>query len=254
MKYEISYICLSDQGRLRHVNQDNYVCFNTMKNSIDQSATAKGTVINGTRTVFAVFDGMGGEEKGEVAAELAAKALLGFDSKNKPVEALSVYCDKANRMIADYAEEHSIITGTTAAIILFDLDEIYICNIGDTRIYRCSKGKLKQISKDHVMPGPYDMKSALSQNLGIDESIMTIEPYFAKGRYSSLDRFLICSDGLTDMVSEADIESVLKSKPLEEAAKTLMNMALEHGGIDNITILICEIKGKESLLQKILSA
>ena len=252
MKYEISYVCMSDQGRLRHMNQDNYVCLNSMKNPADQSASVKGMAKNGPQTIFAVFDGMGGEEKGEIAAELAAKALLGFDSKNMPVEALPSYCDKANRMIADYAEEHGIVTGTTAAIILFDLDEIYICNIGDTRIYRCSKGKLKQISKDHVMPGFYGMKPYLSQNLGIDESVMIIEPYYAKGKYKPKDRFLICSDGLTDMVAESDIENVLKRKPLEEAAQTLMNMALDHGGIDNITILICEIK--ENLFRKIIAA
>lgn len=255
MGYLIKYYCLTDKGHVRRNNQDNFVCNNSFKNIDDQNGHAEGMVKNGSNAVFAVFDGLGGEEKGEKAAEIAAETLIDFDSKNNPVKTLLDYCTEANKAIADYAEMYDAAMGTTAAIILFDQSDIFICNVGDTKIFKYSKGKLSQISKDHVMPGSVGGKAYLSQNLGMPEDTLELEPYIAKGSYIPHDRFLICSDGLTNMVPEKVIETILEKNTLKDATDKLMAAALDHGGIDNITILICEIhKERENWLSKLISS
>ena len=142
--------------------------------------------------------------------------------------------------------------GTTAAMLLFDGKAVYLCNIGDSKIYLYSDGRVEQISVDHVGVPAFGLKPPLIQNLGIPDSEMIIEPYTAKGHYRSGDQYLICSDGLSDMVSNGEIEKTMQlSDPVKET-NCLMDLAMEHGGKDNITIIIIKILKTESLLRKLL--
>ena len=140
--------------------------------------------------------------------------------------------------------------GTTAAMLVFADKEIALCNIGDSKIFRLYDGSLEQISKDHVGVSAFGVKPPLSQNLGIPPSELVIAPYFARGAYNDGDVYLICSDGLTDMVSVEEITEVLVSKPIEEAITLLLDKALANGGKDNTTIILCKIERQSGWLFK----
>lgn len=246
MRYKINYSCVSHTGNRRSMNQDNFICDgHYMKPEHDATQfPLNGSVKPEEEPVlFGVFDGMGGEECGEVASFLAACKAKNFVFEGDLIEDLARYCRQANEEICRYTREHIVDTmGTTAALLAFARDEIALCNIGDSRIYRLSKGTMEQISRDHVAISPYGMKPPLSQNLGIPPEELEIEPYLARGEYHRGDRYLICSDGLTDMLSEKEIQNILEHTAPEEAVQALLERALAQGGRDNVSILVCEIE------------
>lgn len=245
MKYIIEYSCVSHIGKLRGINQDNFICnYEYMSpNTEYYEFPINGTVFPQDFAVFGVFDGMGGEECGEIAAFIAAETAAKIKFKDEPITQIRTFCKLANRKICDYAQDNSISSmGTTAAMLCFCEKEIVLCNVGDSKIFLFSEKNLEQISKDHITPGPYGKKPALLQNLGIPETEMIIEPYISRGEYRNGDRYLICSDGLTDMVPIEQIEEIVDKNTLEEATQRLLNEALENGGRDNITVMVFEIK------------
>lgn len=249
MNYRIRYSCWSHTGRSRKMNQDNYICDGKI---LDLSAAAEEFPLNGWLdpddgpSLLGVFDGMGGEQCGEVASLIAASRAAKVRLGERPLEELKKYCSDANRLICDYADQHEIDSmGTTAALLAFTEKGISLCNIGDTKIFRFSHGTLKQISIDHYSVAAYGKKPPLSQNLGIPEDEMIIEPYYAKGYYHDHDKYLICSDGLTDMVKLDDISRIISDTQFDEITERLLDTALNNGGRDNITIIMCEIKKKK---------
>ncbi|MCD8324017.1 MAG: serine/threonine-protein phosphatase [Clostridiales bacterium] len=199
--------------------------------------------------LLGVFDGMGGEECGEVAAWLAAKESSEVVIGDDPTEELSVLCRKANYEICRYAEQNGVLSmGTTAALLAFGKREIGLCNIGDSRIFRLRGSDLKQLSVDHVAVAAYGRKPPLSQNLGIPPSEMVIEPYVCRHLYQDGDQYLLCSDGLTDMVSPDDIRRIMTESTEEKTVGRLVKAALAHGGRDNITVILCKITAKKRKL------
>lgn len=243
MLYRIRYVCLSHIGRIRQINQDNFICAGhyAQLNGASVNFPMCGKVSSKENTLFGVFDGMGGEECGEVAAYIAAKTAAQTQLGKNVAADLFNLCDSANKNICDYAQDNNVLSmGTTAAMLAFTEKEIALCNIGDSKILRLHKKKLEQISTDHVGIAAYGRKPPLSQNLGIPPSELLIEPYCARGGYRNGDIYLICSDGLTDMLSNDRICRILMEYPLQEAAQMLLNEALEQGGKDNITIILCK--------------
>lgn len=245
MKYDIAYYCVSDIGKRRSVNQDNFICDGKFM-ELEGDTTdfpLSGTKSAKSRLLLGIFDGMGGEECGEVASYIASKTASQTDLKGDAIKKLLELCQKANLDICAYIDENGLYSmGTTAAMLAFDKKGISLCNVGDSKIFRFSKGKLEQISKDHVAFAPFGVKPPLSQNLGIPPAEMLIDPYVAKGNYNDGDIYLICSDGLTDMVSLEDISKVLEDQPFDDATEILLSKALENGGRDNVTIILCKIK------------
>lgn len=227
------------------MNQDNFICDGRYM-ELDGSVVEfplQGVKLTKEPSVFGIFDGMGGEERGEVASYIAAKDAAALEAGKNTALELSQFCEKANADICRYAAENQISSmGTTAAVIVFTKQEITICNIGDSKILRFCGGELEQISQDHVTAAAFGIKPPLSQNLGIPPEELSIAPYLAQGSYNHNDVYLICSDGLTDMVALEDIKRTLNSKPLEEAGKELLEKALGNGGRDNITIILCKVK------------
>jgi protein phosphatase len=227
---------------------------------------------------FAVFDGMGGEQRGEMAAYLAARA---FDSVCDEAsrqcnikQFLLNVCVKMNQSICAFAKENRVSrTGTTVAALVFGEKEVFLCNVGDSRIYQYRRKKLAQISHDHVEPSPdkhrpsehaehaehaspsehaerspakHRKKSPLTQHLGIVETEFLLEPYIAKGDCRIGDKYLICSDGLTDMVAEKEIATAFSTHhDLGVCAGELLRQALGNGGVDNITLILCEVCRKK---------
>lgn len=249
MNYKIHYSCLSHIGNIRRTNQDNFICDGRYMESGEALAALPvcGIRTSAETPVFGIFDGMGGEECGEVASYIAAKAASEVKIGEDPVSDLSQFCHRANMDICDYAEANGVpAMGTTAAILAFTCQDIILCNIGDSKIFRLRNGVLEQISVDHIAVSVFGMKPPLLQNLGIPPSELVIEPYLAREACSHGDVYLICSDGLTDMVPVEEIAEVLVSKPVSEAASALLDKALLNGGRDNTTIILCKIERQPS--------
>ena len=245
MPYNIQYYCTSHMGNVRRINQDNFFCNGTILQAPDDPLPfpLTGSVSAKDNRIFAIFDGMGGEECGEIASLIAAKTVQNTKLDSDPVDTLSQFCQNANTAICDYAKANGVgVMGTTAAMLAFTETEIFLCNIGDTKILRFSDDELEQISTDHVAISIYGRKPPLLQNLGIPPSEMIIDPYLARGDYQSGDIFLICSDGLTDMVSNEEIQNILANNALNEAGELLLNTALANGGKDNVSIILCKIE------------
>lgn len=245
MRYNILYSCASHIGSVRSINQDNFICDGRY---MEVDGKSMKFPFSGTRSskefsLFGIFDGMGGEECGEVAALIAAKNAAAAKIGRDAASDLLKFCEKANAEICTYAEENGISAmGTTAAMLAFTEDEISLCNIGDSKIFRFCGGNLEQISVDHVDIPIFGKKPPLLQNLGIPPDKMVIEPYVAQGAYHDGDIYLICSDGLTDMVANEDIADTLTSGTTEEAIQSLLQKALSNGGRDNISMIVCKIQ------------
>lgn len=248
MSYQIEYSCFSHIGKIRSMNQDNFICNGVF--ALPNETTVEFPLTD-TRSLkepclLGVFDGMGGEERGEMASYIAAKEASFLPLTGESVSLLGEYCHFANLAICQYIQDHNLGSmGTTAAMLLFYKNNITLCNIGDSKIFRLSGETFEQISTDHVAMAPFGVKPPLSQNLGIPPEWMQLEPYFSKGECHKGDRYLICSDGLTDMVSPEEIQELLTTTPIAEAASVLTEKALENGGKDNITIIAVEIKSKK---------
>lgn len=157
-----------------------------------------------------------------------------------------------NEAVCRYSRENRISSmGTTMALLSFSEKAIYACNLGDSRIYRHFQGKLQQISTDHVISGKMLGKAPLTQYLGFQEENMALEPSIVEIGYQTGSSYLICSDGVTDMLSDEEIQEILsKTGTAEEKVEELLEMALSRGGRDNVTMILAQINGYE---EKILS-
>lgn len=245
MRYSIRYSCVSHIGNIRSINQDNFACDGRYMetNGEDFEFPLCGIQSSQSPSVFGIFDGMGGEECGEIASYIAAKNAAAIKIGKDVIAALLQFCQKANTDICGYANENELSAmGTTAAMLAFTGNRVTLCNIGDSKIFRFCDGALEQISKDHVAVAAFGVKPPLSQNLGIPPTESVIDPYLAQGAYHDGDVYLICSDGLTDMVTTEEIAEVLEARPVEDGGMELLEKALSNGGRDNITIILCKIE------------
>lgn len=210
--------------------------------------------------VFVVCDGMGGHVGGKQASSIAVKSIIDYLKREKygnAIQALNDALQFANLQILGYASEHPELKGmgTTACIVLLQNSEAYIAHVGDSRIY-LYLGKEKQlhrITKDHsfvqalVDAGQitdeeaenHPNKNRILKALGIKPDLSpSIDHVYPKNG----DVFIICSDGLSGMVSDAKIEEVLMTnESIENKGETLINLSLAAGGLDNITLEIIQI-------------
>ncbi len=254
MKYVVRYSCVSHRGRKRSLNQDNFICDGRyMQVKMDETEfPLTGSVTNQSASVFGVFDGMGGEERGEMAAYIAAKAAASLTLGKDGEEGLLRFCRDVNGEICSYAQEHEISSmGTTAAMLAFLEEEVVLCNIGDSKVFRFTKEEgLRQLSEDHVMIAAFGAKPPLSQSLGIPPEELIIEPYVAKDSYMDGCQYLICSDGLTDMLKTEEICSILEDAKGQDVAQCLLERALAGGGRDNVSIIACKVEKDKGWLMK----
>lgn len=255
MTYEIEYAYTSHVGKIRANNEDNFWCCGESlpAQNFGTSGIFAGNASQKTLPVLAVFDGMGGESCGEVAAETAVREFGRFYGENReklkkfPEEFLEEVCDSMNRQVVRYGEENRIGSmGTTTAFAAFSRDGVYVGNLGDSRVYCSEKDRFQQISVDHVIGRSFLGKPPLTQYLGIMEEGLVLEPCITKHPYVAGNRYLLCSDGMTDMLSDGEIADILTREiPLEETVSVLLERVLEKGGRDNVTISLCEIKETE---------
>lgn len=246
--YTIEYGCACTMGVVRKNNEDNFYCDGIIRLDPDstEDIAIGGKVKSTDNTLFAVFDGMGGEACGEIASFIAASNCQSFcESKNEYNEYIYELSQLLNNRILEETDARMLVLmGTTAAMIQFYKDEIYILNAGDSPIFRLSDSKLSKISKDHVASG-YSGKAPLTKFLGTPQS-GGLNPYVARGRYKAGDVYVLCTDGITDMIKEEELEktilSMLNKESLECIAKRITELAKANGGADNATIILCRVK------------
>ena len=242
--HTIEYGCACTMGKLRRNNEDNFYCDGQLR--LDPNSTSdvvlSGKVSSATNELFAVFDGMGGEACGEIASFVAAQHCKVFcEDRTQYEEYLYELANMLNDRILEETEARSLVLmGTTCAMVQFYKDEIYILNAGDSKIYKLSKGSLNQISVDHVAAG-YSGKAPLTKFWGtVDKNGLT--PYIARGAYKTGDVFVLCTDGVTDMIDEDTLSALIsKKEPLDVIAQDIIELAKENGGADNATVILCKI-------------
>ncbi len=259
MSLKIKSALYANVGKVRTRNEDNfYVAGRSWEG---KSIESKLATSEADRQLFAVFDGMGGEAHGDIAAKLAVErfARLSKDMKERTLKArdLTVNIQDANDDICEYMQTNKTRQmGATAAAVYVDENTIVSLNVGDSRIYRMWNGTLKQVSIDHTTGERDGVKGGLTQHLGIPSEEMAIVPAQTTEATKHGVRYLICSDGLTDMVSEPEIERALREEEnLARAIEELGKMAMAAGGKDNITAIgveIAEVKSRERLIRRLL--
>ena len=251
MAYQIEYAYTCHIGKIRNNNEDNFWCCGDSLEAQNQgmSHIRSGYMKQSEYPLLAVFDGMGGESCGEMAAFLAAEACgehfkTAKDGiRNDPEEFLNEICESMNQAICDYGRTNKINSmGTTAALLAFAEDAVYSCNLGDSRIYKSDREKFYQISQDHVLGRSLFGKAPLTQYLGMEEENLQLEPSISRQEIKIGDRFLLCSDGITDMLLDGEIADILsRDIPVAKTVEILVDRALKKGGRDNITVVLCEI-------------
>jgi serine/threonine protein phosphatase PrpC len=203
--------------------------------------------------LFAVADGMGGAKAGEVASAVAVDAVEGAQESSEPIEAqLANIVRDANRRIYDLAvaDESRRGMGTTLTLAKLHGDEVSLAHVGDSRAYRLRGGELEQLTRDHSLVAELErsgqitpeaaehhpQRSIITRALGPEPDV-EVDTYTLAGRDG--DVFLICSDGLTSMISDDEVASILRSAgSLDEAADELVRAANQSGGKDNITVIL----------------
>ena len=250
---------VSDVGRVRTNNEDNYILDGYMnKQSADHSEHFASIPEEDCGWHFAgVFDGMGGGDKGEVAARVTAETFLETCrsvDRNAPKErvdnALRGAFLKSNNEIVELQKQYRVY-GTTGTVAATNGREFKIYHLGDSRAYLLRSGQLAQLTRDQtlaqmkIVTGLYDRndpqaeieKHRLTEYIGRDwtrENIRPVESAWI--RVHSGDRLLLCSDGLYDMCSDAQIaRSMDTGSNIGAAAQNLSGCALENGGEDNTT-------------------
>jgi protein phosphatase len=141
--------------------------------------------------------------------------------------------------------------GTTAAILILTEKEAIISNIGDSRVYRLREKKLTLLTRDQTENmtlianniKTFSKKGRLTQYLGIFEDEYIIEPFINVQYLRDADVFLVCSDGVTDMLSDDEIELLINAgTSIQETTEQIVESALQKGGVDNITAILCSIR------------
>ena len=208
--------------------------------------------------LFAVADGMGGAQAGEVASRLATEAFREFRSVDDldGEERLTAIIQEANRRIYDRAQTDAQASGmgTTVTAALVEPGGVVIGHVGDSRAYRIRAGELEQLTEDHSLVGDlmrsgrltaeeaesHPQRSVITRALGTDPEVdvdtmrIDAEPG---------DVFLICSDGLTTMVgNDAILRAVEESGDLEGATSALVKAANRRGGEDNVTVVLFTVE------------
>ncbi|NJP11396.1 MAG: Stp1/IreP family PP2C-type Ser/Thr phosphatase [Leptolyngbyaceae cyanobacterium RU_5_1] len=235
---------ITDVGLLRTVNQDDYY-------------------VDAEGRFFIVADGMGGHAGGQEASRIATEAIreyldIHWDFMDSSEIILEQAFLEANQAILKDQRQHPERSdmGTTAVAVMFRNEQLWCAHVGDSRLYRLRGAKLEQITEDHtwvalairtgeITPDQarvHPWRHVLAQCLGRDDlRQIDIQPI----QVQSGDRLLLCSDGLTEELSDHLIASHLKSiRACEKAATALVNAAKDRGGRDNITVIVVAMDGR----------
>jgi protein phosphatase len=239
---------LSDVGMVRELNEDNWYWGS----------------LNESLTLYAVADGMGGHDSGEVASELAVETLFRssrdrlsqMDSDNEVAlrDLLRGSFEEANRTVVTTGMDQESNMGTTlCAILVNENNDVVAGNVGDSRIYLLRDGELSQISQDHSLVAFLVQLGELSDEEARDHpsgnilvrsigSVIDVEVDLFHVKSKSGDRLLLCSDGLWGEIPDDELATILTDiENPEEACSALIEVANGNGGRDNSTLIIVDV-------------
>ena len=255
MSMKLTSYAICGTGLVRTQNQDNLYINGVFRENVTDNATFRYADNCRDRGLYAVTDGMGGEEHGEIAALITVQAMNSIDI-SAGCQGIVNYIFERNAVICDLIRENGgARIGATFAGLSINDNRADIVNIGDSRIYLFRDGELKQLSLDHSLTRQmiefgimtedvarkHPDRHKLTQHIGIFPYEMIIEPYSVCIDLKDGDIFLLCSDGLTDMLIDAEIESILvMMETIEKKSEALFEKAMKNGGKDNITVLLIQ--------------
>jgi serine/threonine protein phosphatase PrpC len=236
--FDVDSCGLSHAGRVRELNEDRYL-------------------VKSESGVFAVADGMGGHEAGELASSSIVEHLKSIGVPSSAPDLRARFEDRvmnANREIREIssARNGAVIGSTLAALLAFESQ--YACMwAGDSRIYRLRAGALSQLSRDHTEVQQLLDEGVLSREEAahwprrnvITRAIGALEDPpldIAHGQILPDDKFLICSDGLTAHVSDDEIRDRLQQGDARQACQSLIDLTLSRGGTDNVTVVVVQFR------------
>ncbi len=232
---------MTDKGKKRESNQDSFL-------------------IDDRLGLFIVADGVGGHTGGEVASALSVETVrevVGHPkaSQFKPKEVVYQAYEEASHRIFDRATQESRLNGmgTTMVMGYFRDTKMYVANVGDSRCYLFRKPYLWQLTEDHSLINEQIRlgimseeqakrqlgKNVITRSVGFERDVF---PDILEREVSSGDTFIFCSDGLTGMVTDLDLTALLNHTSIEKMTQTMIEKALDHGGDDNVTVLIVQFQ------------
>lgn len=234
----------TDVGRKRSMNQDFMYC------SID--------AVGSFRNLFIVADGMGGHKAGDQASKLCVEQVVDSIENSRhstPVTIFEEAVEKANAAIYAASKEHVEFEGMGTTMVACTLQEnvMYVANIGDSRLYLL-RDKMEKITDDHSLVEElvkngnltesearvHPQKNIITRALGTEN---VVNADFFEVQVKQGDIVLLCSDGLSNMLDDDDMEYILRhSDSLEKACDTLVEKANQCGGEDNITVVLAEVE------------
>ncbi len=258
---------LSDVGRVRKNNEDNFVVGNLTTGETELTPTLCHHQLGPRGTLLLVADGMGGEASGEVASQICATTVpkrlfenlksVGKVSETNFVLLLREAVEYANQIIFQKAQTDPAYRGmgtTTTAAVLFG-GYLFIAQVGDSRAYLMRNKQIAQLTRDQTYlnylaeigaevpeePEKDSRRSILTQAVGSSETI-EVKVTYTKLRQG--DCLLLCSDGLYNMVKLPEIAAILEQDdPLPEKCRALVEQANANGGTDNVTLILAKLNG-----------
>ena len=214
--------------------------------------------------LFAVADGMGGHEAGEIASEITVNTLAELAPSHLDAEGLTAAVEAANYNVMK-APRQGIGRdgmGTTLTAAMLEGERLLIAQAGDSRAYLLHKGHLQQITRDHSLMADlieagqitpeearvHPNRSVITRAIGSD---IHMRPDIYELNVDAGDRILLCSDGLSSMISNNAIESIMRRQSdAQHCADELVTAALENGGADNVTVVVADVPGVSEVREK----
>lgn len=214
--------------------------------------------------LFAVADGMGGHEAGEIASEITVNTLAELAPSHLDAEGLTAAVEAANYNVMK-APRQGIGRdgmGTTLTAAMLEGERLLIAQVGDSRAYLLHKGHLQQITRDHSLMADlieagqitpeearvHPNRSVITRAIGSD---IHMRPDIYELNVDAGDRILLCSDGLSSMISNNAIESIMRRQSdAQHCADELVTAALEDGGADNVTVVVADVPGFSEVREK----
>ena len=247
MKLEVA--SLTDPGQVRPNNED---AFGHFEPSNEDERLSTGWL-------FVVADGMGGHRGGEIASSLAVESIKSKFCKDVGVSrsaALKVAVEEANRLILEEAISEPSLTGmgTTCTAMAVHDGFAYFVHVGDSRAYVQRDGEFVQLTQDHSLVGEmvrsgilsdedarhHPKRNVITRSLGVQTAVAADTP-FTPFKLEQNDVFVLCSDGLTSMISDAEIGDVVNGKEPAASVEELVELANQRGGKDNITVVVVKV-------------
>ncbi len=264
----VSVFGISDVGRVRKNNEDNFVVCNLTTGEIGLTPALRNHRLGPSGSLLMVADGMGGEASGEVASQICTVVvpkrlydhlkLQETASESEFVSILRESIEFANQTIFQRAQSDPTCRGmgtTTTAAALFG-SHLFVAQVGDSRAYLTRNGQMTQLTRDQTFlnylkdigaempeePEKDSRRSILTQAVGSSDSVDVKVTYT---QVHEGDRVLLCSDGLYNMVAFPDILAIVSGAgSLADRCKALVENANANGGTDNVTVVLFELTGE----------